>query len=86
MDTSSFVNAAYNRGVVGIITVIYSMAARKVFKLKPADLGKLHVDVEDSLKLTATVGSALIYLLTNFFILNLLTKSNSDLVANYRMV
>ena len=43
--------------VVEIITVIYSMAARKVFKLKPADFGKL--DVEDSLKLTATVGSAL---------------------------
>ena len=56
IDTTSFVNAAYNGGVVGIITVIYSMAARKVFKLKPADLGKL--DVEDSLKLTATVGSA----------------------------
>ena len=33
------------------------MAARKVFKIKPADLGKL--DEEDSLKLTATVGSAL---------------------------
>ena len=57
MDTSSFVNAAYHGGVVGIITVIYSIAARKVFKLKPADLGKLYV--EDSLKLTATVGSAL---------------------------
>ena len=57
MDTSSFVNAAYHGGVIGIITVIYSMAAKKVFKLKPADLGKL--DVEDSLKLTATVGSAL---------------------------
>ena len=35
MDTSSFVNAAYHGGVVGIITVNYSMAARKVFKLKP---------------------------------------------------
>ena len=33
------------------------MTARKVFKLKQADLGKL--DVEDSLKLTATVVSAL---------------------------
>ena len=33
------------------------MAARKVFGLKPADLGKM--DVNDSLKLTATVGSAL---------------------------
>ena len=33
------------------------MATRKVFKLKPADLGKL--DVEDGLKLTVTVGSAL---------------------------
>ena len=31
MDTSSFVNAAYHGGVVGIITVIYSMAARIVF-------------------------------------------------------
>ena len=57
MDTSSFVNAAYHGGVVGIINAIYSMAARNVFKLKPADLGKL--DVEDSLKLTATVGCAL---------------------------
>ena len=54
MDTSNFANAAYHGGVVGIITVIYSMAARKVFKLKPGKLG-----VEDSLILTATVGSAL---------------------------
>ena len=58
IDTNSIVNSAYHGGVVGITTVIYSMAARKVFKLKPADLGKL--DVSDILKLTATVGSALI--------------------------
>ena len=28
MDTSSVVNAAYHGGVVGIVTVIYSMAAK----------------------------------------------------------
>ena len=38
--TNGIVNSAYHGGVVGFITVIYSMAARKVFKLKPADLGK----------------------------------------------
>ena len=51
IDTNGIVNSAYHGG---IITVIYSMATRK---LKPADLGKL--DLEDGLKLTATVGSAL---------------------------
>ena len=40
IDTNRIVNSAYHGGVVGIITVIYSMAARKVFGLKPANLGK----------------------------------------------
>ena len=57
IDTDGIVNSAYHGGVVGIITVMYNIAARKVFGLKQADLGKL--DVNDRLKLTATVGSAL---------------------------
>ena len=38
IDTNGIVNAAYHGGIVRIITVIYSMAAKKVFKLKSADL------------------------------------------------
>lgn len=57
IDANSIVNTAYHGAVVGGISVLYSMLARKLFKIKPADLGKL--DLEDSVKLSMTVGSAL---------------------------
>lgn len=57
MDVNNVVNSAYHGAVVGGVTVLYSMVLKKLFKIKPADLGKL--DLEDSIKLSTTVGSAL---------------------------
>ena len=57
MDVNNVVNSAYHGTVVGGVTVLYSMVLKKLFKIKPADLGKL--DLEDSIKLSTTVGSAL---------------------------
>ena len=57
INTNNLINTAYHGAVVGGITLAYSMLTKKLFKTKPADLGKL--DMEDGVKLTLTVGSAL---------------------------
>ena len=57
MNVPDVVNSLYRGVVVGGITVAYSMVLRKVLKIQPANLTKL--DVEDSIKLAGTVGSAL---------------------------
>ena len=57
MNVPDVVNSLYHGGVVGGITVVYSMVLRKVLKIQPANLTKL--DVEDSIKLAGTVGTAL---------------------------
>ncbi len=57
MDTKNIANTLYQGAVLSLLTVGYTMLSKKLLKIKPADLGKL--DVEDTVKITATVGGAL---------------------------
>ena len=41
INTNNLINTAYHGAVVGGITLAYSMLTKKLFKTKPADLGKL---------------------------------------------
>jgi len=50
-------NLLYHSTVVGGLSVGYSIVDKRLFKLKPADLGRL--DIEDSAKLVETVALAL---------------------------
>ena len=50
-------NLLYHSAVVGGLSVGYSMVARKVLKMKVADLGRL--DVEDGAKIIGTIALAL---------------------------
>ena len=49
-------NLLYHSAVVGGLSVGYSMVGKKLLKMKPADLGRLHI--EDSAKLVGTVALA----------------------------
>ena len=51
------VNTIYHGAVVGGLCVGYNILAKRLLKTKPADLWRL--DLEDSLKITATVAAAL---------------------------
>ena len=57
MNTNDVINSVYHGAIIGGLTVGYSMILKKVLKIKPADLSKL--DIEDSLKLSGTVGASL---------------------------
>jgi len=50
-------NLLYHSAIVGGLSVGYSMIAKRVLTMKPADLGRL--DVEDSAKIVGTVALAL---------------------------
>ena len=50
-------NTLYHGAVVGGLTVGYNMLAKRILKTKPADLGRL--DIEDGVKVTASVAAAL---------------------------
>ena len=46
-------NLIYHAAVVGGLSVGYSMLAKRIVKMRPADLGRL--DVEDDIKLVGTI-------------------------------
>ena len=50
-------NLIYHASVVGGLSVGYSMLAKRIVKMKPADLGRL--DVEDDIKLVGTIALSL---------------------------
>ena len=41
ISTDNIINTIYHGAMVGGISIVYSMIANKVLKIKPADLGKL---------------------------------------------
>jgi len=47
----------YHSVVIGGLSIGYTMIGKKLFKMKPADLG--HLDLEDSTKLVGTVALSL---------------------------
>ena len=47
----------YHSPVIGGLSIGYTMIGKKLFKMKPADLGRL--DLEDSTKLVGTVALSL---------------------------
>ena len=53
----SITNTLYHGGVVGGLTVGYSWLGKRLLKIKPADIARL--DLEDGVKLTATVAASL---------------------------
>ena len=57
MDTKTIANTLYHGSVLSLLVVGYTMISKKILKIKPANLDKL--DIEDSLKLSVTVGGAL---------------------------
>jgi len=50
-------NLLYHSAVIGGLSVGYTMVGKKLFKMKPADLGRL--DLEDSTRLVGTVALSL---------------------------
>ena len=50
-------NLVYHSAVIGGLSVGYSMLAKKLLKVKSADLGK--VDLEDSVKLIAIITASI---------------------------
>ena len=50
-------NLLYHSAVIGGLSIGYTMIGKKLFKMKPADLGSL--DLEDSTKLVGTVALSL---------------------------
>jgi len=50
-------NLLHHSAGVGGLSVSYSMVSKRLFKIKPTDLGRL--DIEDSAKLVGTVALAL---------------------------
>ena len=54
IDVNSIANTIYHGAVIGGLTIAYSMASKKLLKVKSPDLDRL--SVEDAAKLTALVG------------------------------
>ena len=50
-------NLLYHSAVIGGLSIGYTMIGKKLFKMKPTDLGRL--DLEDSTKLAGTVALSL---------------------------
>ena len=50
-------NLVYHSAVIGSLSVGYTMIAKKIMSMKPADLGKL--DMEDSIKLIAVITASI---------------------------
>lgn len=50
-------NLVYHSAVIGLLSVGYTMIAKKIMSMKPADLGKL--DMEDSIKLIAVITASI---------------------------
>ena len=50
-------NLIYHSAVIGGLSVGYSMLAKKLLKIKSADMGK--VDLEDSVKLIAIITASI---------------------------
>ena len=57
IDVNSIANTIYHGAVIGRLTMAYSMASKKLLKVKSPDLDRL--SVEDAAKLTALVGGSL---------------------------
>ena len=47
------INSVYHAAVIGGLSIGYTMLGKNLFRMKPADLGKL--DFEDSAKLIAII-------------------------------
>ena len=56
IDVNSIANTIYYGAVIGGLSIAYSMASKKLLKVKSPDLDRL--SVEDVAKLTALVGHA----------------------------
>ena len=50
-------NLVYHGAVLSALTISLTMLAKKVTKIKPADIG--HLNIEDGLKLTVAISGAL---------------------------
>ena len=57
IDVNGIANTIYRGAVIGWLTMAYSMASKKLLKVKSPDLDRL--SVEDAAKLTALVGGSL---------------------------
>ena len=57
MSEKNIINTIYHAAVISGLSVGYSMIAKKIMKMKVADLDKLNL--EDSVKLTAIVSASI---------------------------
>ena len=57
INVNSIANTIYYGAVIGGLSIAYSMASKKLLKVKSPDLDRL--SVEDAVKLTALVGGSL---------------------------
>lgn len=57
MSEKAVINTVYHAAVVSGLSVGYTMIAKKVFKMKSVDIGKM--DVEDIMKTVAVVSAAM---------------------------
>lgn len=55
-NKDKIVNVVYDAAVIAGLSVGYSMIAKNLMKMKPADLGR--IDMTDSVKLVAIVSAA----------------------------
>lgn len=53
MDTNTIVNGAYHSALLGAFVMINSILVKKIFKIKPADLGQ--INLKDGAMLTTNV-------------------------------
>ena len=58
IDVNGIVNTIYPGAVIGGLSMVYSMASKKLLKVKEPDLDRL--SVEDVTKLTALLGGSLV--------------------------
>ena len=57
-DVNGIANTIYHGAVIGGLSMVYSMASKKLLKVKEPDLDRL--SVEDVTKLTALLGGSLV--------------------------
>ena len=57
MAEKNIMNTVYHAAVIGGLSVGYSMIAKRLMKMKAADLDKLNV--EDSVKLVAVISASI---------------------------
>ena len=57
IDVNGIANTIYHGAVIGGLSMAYSMASKKLLKVKSPDLD--HLSIEDAAKLTALVGGSL---------------------------